>query len=73
MGLTTPFNVSQFQSVLAVFGTVFIRQHGPLLQHDSKIVIYRRSVRLLGMKNKQTDHSHHLLHGRMRVIEKVPF
>src|SRR5260370_14425937 len=51
-------------------GDVAVGQDGPLLQHDSEVVVYSWCPGFLRMNDEQTDHAHHLLHGAVRVVEE---
>jgi hypothetical protein len=51
-------------------GDGVVRQQRPFLQHDAEVVIHDWSVRSGRVQNKHSDHSHHLLHGRVRMIEE---
>src|SRR5579883_3450036 len=49
---------------------VAVGKDGPLLQHDSEVVIDPWRPHLLRMDDEQTDHAHHLLHRAVRVVEE---
>src|SRR5437870_8431286 len=54
-------------------GNCNVRQNRVFLQDDEEIFFNARFVRLLWMHDERTDHSHHFLHGHMRVIEVGSF
>src|SRR5581483_1311734 len=53
-------------------GYVAIGEDGPLLQHDSEVMIDLWCPGLLGVDDEQTNHPQHLLHRPVRVVEERP-